>query len=37
MAERVPDALSDDLGNMAYIVRLQDKKEIEPFLKFVTE
>ena len=37
MAERVPDALSDDLGNMAYIVRLQDKKEIEPFFKFVTE
>ena len=37
MCERVPDALSDDLGNMAYIVRLQDKKEIEPFFKFVTE
>ena len=37
MCERVPDALSDDLGNMAYIVRLQDKKEIEPFFEFVTE
>ena len=37
MAERVPDALSDDLGNMAYIVRLQDKKEIDPFFKFVME
>jgi hypothetical protein len=37
MAERVPDALSDDLGNMAYIARFQDKKEIEPFFKFVTE
>ena len=37
MCERVPDALSDDLGNMAYIVRLQDKKEIEPFFRFVTE
>ena len=37
MAERVPDALSDDLGNMAYIVRLNDKKEIDPFFKFVTE
>jgi len=37
MADRVPDALSDDLGNYAFMVRLQDKKEIDPFFQFVTE
>ena len=37
MAERVPAALADDLCDFAYIVRLKDKKEIEPFFKFVTE
>ena len=37
MAERVPDALSDDLGNMAYIARFKEKKEIELFFRFVTE
>ena len=35
MSGRVPDALSDDLGNQAYIVRLREKKEIEPFFRFV--
>ena len=34
---RVPDALSDDLGNLCYIVRFQDKKEIDPFFRFVTQ
>jgi len=33
---RVPDALSDDLGNDCYIVRFKNKKDINPFLKFVT-
>ncbi len=37
MAERVPDALSDDLGNMAYMARFKERKEIEPFFRFVTE
>ena len=37
MAERVPDALSDDLGNMAYMARFQDKKDIDVFFKYVTE
>ena len=37
MAERVPDALADDLCNMAYIVRLKEKKEIQTFFDFVTE
>ena len=37
MCERVPDALSDDLGNMAYIARLSEKKEIDAFFSFVTE
>ena len=37
MSERVPDALADDLGNHAYIVRLPDRKDIEPFFRFVTE
>ena len=37
MADRVPDALSDDLGNYAFMVRFQDKKDIDPFFQFVTE
>ena len=37
MSERVPDALADDLGNHAYIVRLGNKKDIDPFFRFVTE
>ena len=37
MAERVPDALADDLCNMAYIVRLHEKKEIQAFFDFVTQ
>ena len=36
MAQRVPDALSDDLCNMAYIVRLKDKKDIQVFFDFIT-
>ena len=35
-AGRVPDALSDDLGNFCYMVRLREKKEIQPFFDFVT-
>ena len=35
-AGRVPDALSDDLGNFCYMVRLQEKKEIQAFFDFVT-
>ena len=37
MAERVPAALADDLCDMAYIVRLDHKDEIQPFFDFVTE
>jgi Biotin carboxylase len=37
MAERVPAALSDDLCDMAYIARFQDRKEIDRFFAFVTE
>jgi len=37
MAERVPDALADDLCNFAYIARFQEKKEIQIFFDFVTE
>ncbi len=37
MNDRVPAALADDLGDHAYIVRLREKKEIEPFFRFVTE
>ena len=37
MAERVPAALSDDLCDMAYIARFQDKKEIDRFFAFVCE
>ena len=35
-AGRVPDALSDDLGNFCYMVRLRTKKEIQAFFDFVT-
>ena len=34
---RVPDALSDDLGNHCYIARFADKKDMDPFFRFVTE
>ena len=37
MAERVPAALADDLCDFAYMARFKEKKEIEPFFKFVTE
>lgn len=37
MCERVPGALSDDLGNLAYIVKLPSEEDIEPFFNFVTE
>ena len=35
MCRRVPDALADDLGNMAYIARFKEKKEIERFFSFI--
>ncbi len=34
---RVPDALADDLGNFCYMVRLKEKKDIQPFFDFVTK
>ena len=37
MCERVPDALADDLGNFAYIARFRNKKDIEPFFRFITQ
>lgn len=37
MAERVPDALADDLGNHAFLARFRDKKEIGPFFRYVTD
>ena len=37
MAERVPDALADDLCNICYIVRLNHMDELQPFFDFVTE
>ena len=37
MAERVPDALADDLCNFAYIARFKEKKDIDAFFKYVTE
>ena len=36
-AGRVPDTLSDDLGNFCFMTRLQDKKDIQTFFTFVTE
>jgi hypothetical protein len=37
MAERVPDALADDLCNFAYIARFKEKKDIDAFFNYVTE
>ena len=37
MCQRMPDALADALGNMVYIVRLKEKKEIDSFFKYLTE
>lgn len=36
-ADRVPDALADDLGNFCYMARLKEKKDIQPFFDFVTK
>jgi len=37
MAERVPDALADDLCNFAYMACFKEKKDIDIFFKYVTE
>ena len=37
MAERVPQALSDDLCDMAYIARFKERKDIDRFFAFVCE
>ena len=37
MCRRVPDALSDDLGNQAYMARFSSRKDIQPFFDFVCE
>ena len=37
MCRRMPAALADALGNMVYIVRLREKKEIDQFFKYLTE
>ena len=37
MCNRVPYALSDDLGDVAYIVRLQSKADVEEYFRFMTE
>ena len=36
-AERVPDALSDDLGNFGYTARLSCREEVDAFVAFVHE
>jgi hypothetical protein len=37
MAERVPDALADDLCNFAYMACFKEKKDIDTFFKYVIE
>ena len=37
MCNRVPYALSDDLGDVAYIVRLQSQADVEKYFRFMTE
>lgn len=36
MQQRVPQAIADDLGNTAYIVRLQSEDEVKAFFTFTT-
>lgn len=37
MAERMPEALADALGDQVYIVRFKEKKDIQAFFDFLTE
>ncbi|MBR4808855.1 MAG: Type 1 glutamine amidotransferase-like domain-containing protein [Bacteroidales bacterium] len=37
MCQRMPDALSDALGNQVYMARFSSRKEIQPFFDFVCE
>ncbi len=37
MCRRMPDALSDALGNQVFIARFGSRREIEPFFRFVCE
>jgi len=37
MCQRMPDALSDALGNQVYIARFTSRKDIQPFFDFVCE
>ena len=37
MCSRVPDALSDDLGNQAYMARFSSRKDIQAFFDYVCE
>ena len=37
MCQRMPDALSDALGNQVYIARLSARKDIQPFFDFVCD
>ncbi len=37
MFERMSAALADDLGDLVYIVRLKERKEIDTFFKYMTE
>ncbi|MBR4826983.1 MAG: hypothetical protein IKZ91_03770 [Bacteroidales bacterium] len=37
MNQRMPDALSDALGNIVYIARFSTRKEIQPFFDFVCQ
>ena len=37
MAERVPQALSDDLCDMAYIARFKERRDVERFFAYVCE
>ena len=37
MCRRMPAALADALGDMVYIVKLKEKKEIDTFFRYLTE
>ena len=37
MCRRMPDALSDALGNQVYMARLDSRKDIQPFFDYVCE
>ena len=37
MVQRMPDALSDALGNQVFMARFANRKDLQPFFEFICE